>query len=155
MPTASEPALVELVEGVGMPRVQLLSTTAEDVRATFGMPTRTISHASYSRQLVYERHGLSLYYCVQDPARRIFYIEAQAPFRARTSRGVVLGQHTLEQAFEIYGPSSCGSDSHSATSWCSYPGVEFRVLKAGEDDLYTRTITRIDILPHPHHTCDS
>ena len=49
------------------------------------------------------KNGLSFYLCQADKQQEIFDIEMRAPFKVKTSKGIVLGESTLDDVQRIYG----------------------------------------------------
>lgn len=119
-------------EGVGFDGIRVGRSTSADVIKKFGKPTKTVKYKKYSVQLIYPG-GVSFYYCQADKRKQIFDIELRAPFRAKTSKGIVLSQSTLEDVYKIYGKSKDGLE---------YRGVSFFYAKVRGKNV----ITVIDIV---------
>jgi hypothetical protein len=118
-------------EGLGVGRIYVGHSTADDVASVHGKTFETIEHGAQSDEMRYAPLGLSFYYCRADQQKRIFRIEARAPFNGFTARGIVLGKSTLRDVLAAYGqiaPSTTG-DQRSLR----YPGVEFTIPDKNAD----------------------
>lgn len=120
-------------EGSGIEGIQVGKSNARDVMKKFGARPRREVNKKYSNQLTYDRLGLSFYYCQSDKKETIFLIEIKAPYKAKTSKGVVLGQSTKEETEKIYGKPRDGFE---------YKGINFYYNRYGRRNL----ISEIDVL---------
>lgn len=114
-----KPKVKVVKEGVGFDGIQVGVSTAADVIKKFGKNYRLVKHKKYSAQMVYPG-GISFYYCQSDKKKEIFDIELRAPFRAKTSKGIVLSESTVEDVKKKYGRSNDGLE---------YRGVGFFYAK--------------------------
>lgn len=89
-------------EGYGVGKILVRYSKDSDVTGEYGDDNRIIKHGSYSTGIAYEKLGLAFYYCQADPEKEIFSIHIKAPFKADTSRGVILGVSTKEEAELLY-----------------------------------------------------
>lgn len=119
-------------EGVGIEGIIVGKSTMQDVIKKFGRDYKWIAHKKYSYQMAYP-NGLSFYICQSDKKREIFDIEIKPPYKAKTSRGIILGVSTVEDVYRIYGRSSSGLE---------YRGVNFYYTNRGG----RKVITTIDIV---------
>ncbi|MCS6874076.1 MAG: hypothetical protein N2Z23_00725 [Pyrinomonadaceae bacterium] len=119
-------------EGVGIEGIVVGKSTMQDVIKKFGKDYKWIVHKKYSYQMAYP-NGLSFYICQSDKRKEIFDIEIKPPYKARTSRGVILGVSTVEDVQRIYGKSKDGLE---------YRGVNFYYT----NQKGKRVITTIDIV---------
>ena len=103
-------------EGVGIEGIAVGSSTTADVIKKFGKNYVKKTYGKYSFSLNYARLGLNFYYCQTDKQKEIFDIEIRAPYKAKTSKGIILGKSTLEEIYKIYGRSADGLE---------YKGVSF------------------------------
>ena len=108
--------MVIVREGVGFDGIRVGKSTLSDVVKKYGRDYKWTAHKKYSYQMAYPKLGLSFYLCQSDNKKEIFDIEIRAPFRAKTSKGVVLGKSTLEEIYRAYGKSKDGLE---------YRGVSF------------------------------
>jgi hypothetical protein len=118
-------------EGLGVGRIYIGHSTADDVASVYGKTFETIEHGAQSFEMRYAPLGLSFYYCRADQQKRIFRIEARAPFNGFTARGIVPGKSKLRDVLAAYGqtaPSTTG-DQRSLR----YPGVEFTIPDKNAD----------------------
>jgi hypothetical protein len=119
-------------EGVGIEGLVVGKSTMKDVEKKFGKDYNWIVNKKYSYQMTYPKLGLSFYMCQSDPRREIFVIEIKAPYQAKTSRGVVLRQSTVEDIERIYGKLKSGLE---------YRGISFYYNRVGGK----RIVTTIDV----------
>jgi hypothetical protein len=120
-------------EGVGIEGITVGKSTMADVVKKFGKNYKWTAHKKYSYSMAYPQIGLTFYMCQADKKREIFDIEIRQPFRAKTSRGIILGKSTVEDIYKIYGKSKDGLE---------YRGVSFFYASAGG----RKTVTVIDIV---------
>lgn len=120
-------------EGVGIQGVTVGKSTSEDVIRRFGKVYRWEINRKYSFQMTYLELGLSFYMCQRDKREEIFLIEIKAPFKGKTSRGIILGKSTKEETEKVYGKPHDGFE---------YKGINFYYNKYGNRKL----ITEIDVL---------
>ena len=120
-------------EGVGIEGVTVGSSTADGVIKKFGKNYVKKTWGKYSFSLNYSKLGLAFYYCQTDKTKEIFDIEIRAPYKAKTSKGVILGKSTLEDIYKIYGRSADGLE---------YKGVSFFYVKSRGKNI----VTVIDIV---------
>jgi hypothetical protein len=120
-------------EGVGFDGIVVGKSTMADVIKKLGKDYKLKTHKKYSYQLVYP-NGVSFYVCQADKRKQIFDIELRAPFEAKTSKGITLGQSTLEDIYKIYGRQKEGG--------LQYRGVSFFYVKSRGKN----TVTVIDIV---------
>ena len=120
-------------EGVGIDGVTVGISTMADVVKKFGKNYVKKSYGKYSNSLNYSKLGLAFYYCQADKSKEIFDIEIRAPYKAKTSKGVILGKSTLEEIYKIYGRSNDGLE---------YKGVSFFYANYKGK----KTVTVIDIV---------
>ncbi len=111
----SNTGLTVVKEGIGLHGLRVGYSTRSDVIRKLGRRFKTRKNGRYSFQMMYP-NGLSFYYCQKDNVQQIFVIEIRAPFRARTSKGIVLSKSTLSDIRRVYGKSKKG---------LRYSGVEF------------------------------
>jgi hypothetical protein len=114
-------------EGLGVGRIYVGRSTAEDVATVHGKTFETIEHGAYSYEMRYAPLGLSFWYCREDPQKRIFDINAVTPFNGFTARGVSLGKSTLRDVFKAYGETEPTASSKHDSWTFAYPGVEFTI----------------------------
>jgi hypothetical protein len=120
-------------EGVGLEGITVGKSTVADVEKKFGKNYKWTAHKKYSYSMAYPKLGLTFYICQTDKRREIFDIEIRQPYRAKTSKGIVLGKSTVEDIYKIYGKSKDGLE---------YRGVSFFYANfAGK-----KTVTVIDIV---------
>ena len=119
-------------EGVGIEGIAVGKSTMKDVEKKFGRDYNWIVNKKYSYQMSYPQLGLSFYICQSDPRREIFVIEIKAPYQAKTSRGVVLRQSTVEDIERFYGKLKSGLE---------YRGVSFYYNRVGGKKI----VTTIDV----------
>ena len=114
-------------EGLGVGRIYVGLSTAEDVAALYGKSFETVEHGVYSYEMRYASLGLSFWYCREDTRKRIFDINAAAPFKGFTARGISLGKSTLRDVFKAYGEAEPTTSSRHESWSFAYPGIEFNV----------------------------
>lgn len=126
------PKLNVIKEGVGIEGIVVGKSTMDDVVKKFGRDYKWITNKKYSYQMSYARLGLSFYICQTDKRKEIFVIEIRPPYRARTSRGIVIGKSTVEDIEKIYGKLKSGLE---------YRGISFYYNRAGKK----RIVSSIDV----------
>lgn len=119
-------------EGVGFDGIVVGKSTRADVIKKYGKNYKIKDYGKYSTQIIYPG-GVSFYYCQADKRQQIFDIELRAPFKAKTSKGIILSQSTLEDIRRIYGKSKDGLE---------YRGVSFFYAKVRGKNV----VTVIDIV---------
>lgn len=120
-------------EGVGIEGVAVGVSTMASVVKKFGKNYVKKTYGKYSNSINYPKLGLAFYYCQVDKTKEIFDIEIRAPYKVKTSKGVILGKSTLEDIYKIYGRSSDGLE---------YKGVSFFYANYKGK----KTVTVIDIV---------
>jgi hypothetical protein len=103
-------------EGIGIEGIVVGKSTMADVEKKFGKGYKWRVHKKYSYSMSYPEIGLTFYMCQTDKRREIFDIEIRQPYRAKTSKGIILGKSTVEDIYKIYGRSKDGLE---------YRGVNF------------------------------
>lgn len=126
------PKLNVIFEGFGVEGIVVGKSTIADVEKKFGKDYNWITNKKYSYQMAYPKLGLSFYICQADKRKEIFVIEIKAPYRAKTSRSVVLGQSTVEDIEKIYGKLKSGLE---------YRGISFYYNRVGKK----RVVSTIDV----------
>jgi hypothetical protein len=115
-------------EGKGMDGVNIGKSTMDDIVKKFGKDYKWIVNKKYSYQMNYEKLGLSFYMCQSDKKKQIFVIELRPPYRAKTSKGIILGKSTLEDVQKTYGKLKSGLE---------YRGISFYYRKLNGRNLVT------------------
>ena len=119
-------------EGVGIEGIVVGKSTMTDVEKKFGKDYDWITNKKYSYQMTYAKLGLSFYICQADKRKQVFVIEIKPPYRAKTSRNVVLGQSTVEDIEKVYGKLKSGLE---------YRGISFYYNRVGK----RRVVSTIDV----------
>jgi hypothetical protein len=119
-------------EGKGVEGISVGNSKMDDVIKKFGKSYRWQINKKYSYQMTYDNVGLSFYMCQEDKRKEIFLIEIKSPYKAKTSKGVILGKSTKEETEKIYGKPKDGFE---------YRGVSFYYNKFKKKNL----ISEIDI----------
>lgn len=116
-----------IIDGHGIETFVIDETRAKDVIKKLGRQFTEIKHKEYSVQLYYQDLGVSFYYMQGDNTKEIFSIVFSKPFKGRTSKGIVLGQSTMEDVVKIYGEPDW-STCDKCDFWTSeYEGIQFSV----------------------------
>lgn len=144
-------------EGVGIGNTLVDKSTRQDVTANLGDGFRLVAHGDYSCEMVYDTLGLSFFYLQKDDRQTIFSIHIAAPFQGATTRGIVLGRHTMHDVVKVYGPPNWRTSHGSKTWWSEYDGVQFHVdmdasvptFPLDENLHLPKTITRICLFRPP------
>lgn len=105
-----------IVEGKGMSGITVGKSSMDDVIKKFGKEYKWIVNKKYSFQMNYYRLGVAFYICQSDPKKEIFVIEMKAPYKAKTSKGIIMGKSTLEDVEKKYGKLKSGLE---------YRGISF------------------------------
>jgi hypothetical protein len=119
-------------EGKGMSGITIGRSSMDDVIKKFGKEYKWIVNKKYSFQMNYYRLGLAFYICQSDKKKQVFVMEIKAPYKAKTSKGIILGKSTLEEVQKKYGKLKSGLE---------YRGVSFYYNKVDGKNI----ITEIDI----------
>lgn len=119
-------------EGKGMSGITIGKTSMDDVIKKFGKEYKWIVNKKYSFQMNYYKLGLAFYICQADKRKQIFVLEIKAPYKAKTSKGIILGKSTLEDVHKKYGKLKSGTE---------YRGVSFYYNNVRGEKI----ITEIDI----------
>ena len=119
-------------EGIGVEGIKVGKSTKRDVEKKFGKTYKWEKNGKYSFQMTY-KNGLSFYLCQADKQQEIFDIEIRAPYKVKTSKGIILRESTLEDVERIYGKAKKG---------LRYRGVEFYYNKIRGKNI----VTVIDIV---------
>lgn len=119
-------------EGKGMNGITIGRSTMDDVVKKFGKEYKWIVNKKYSFQMNYYKLGLAFYICQSDKRKQIFVMEMKAPYKAKTSKGIIMGKSTLEDVQKKYGKLKSGTE---------YRGVSFYYNKVDGKNI----ISEIDI----------
>lgn len=119
-------------EGKGMSGILIGKSTMDDVIEKFGKEYKWIENKKYSYQMNYYKLGVAFYICQSDKKKQIFVIEMKSPYKAKTSKGIILGKSTLEDVQKKYGKLKSGTE---------YRGVSFYYNKVAGKNV----ISEIDI----------
>ena len=119
-------------EGIGVEGIRVGKSTRRDVEKKFGKKYKWEKNAKYSYQMIYPS-GLSFYICQTDTRQEIFLVEMRAPYKVKTSKGIILRESTLEDVYRIYGRKK---------DYLRYKGVEFYYNKIRGKNI----VTVIDIV---------
>jgi hypothetical protein len=111
--------MAEVIEGERLGNIKIGKSTAGDVESVYGTNYKLVNHNKYSFEMIYKDLGLSFYYCQADPNKEIFVVEMEAPFKAVTKSGIVLGESTFADIYRIYGGGG------STYSEADYKGIYF------------------------------
>ncbi|NIM92900.1 MAG: hypothetical protein GTO18_04220 [Anaerolineales bacterium] len=116
-----------LQEGVGVKDIAIGSSSRSDVIKSFGDDFRATHLKEYSVELAYEELGLSFYYLQDDPKELIFSIVAKPPFAGKTSKGIGVGNSTMEDVVAAYGKPNYWDAALEGKYTITYNGVWFRI----------------------------
>jgi len=94
--------MAEVVEGESLGSIKIGKSTAADVETAYGSNYKLVNHNKYSFEMIYKELGLSFYYCQADPNKEIFVVEMEAPFKAVTKSGIILGESTFADISRVY-----------------------------------------------------
>ena len=119
-------------EGKGMNDITVGKSTMNDVIKKFGKDYKWVVNKKYSYQMTYPKSNLSFYICQSDKKKEIFLIEIKRPYKAKTSRGIILGKSDVKDIQKYYGKSKSGLE---------YRGVSFYYNNVDGKEV----VTEIDI----------
>ncbi len=126
-------------EGLGLGRIYVGRSTADDVASVYGKTFETVEHSANSPvehgpasyEMRYSQLGLAFFYCHDDQRKRIYSIKARPPFESFTARGIERGKSTLRDVIKAYGEpvakTAIGGGEPDATYRYEYPGIRFYV----------------------------
>lgn len=120
-------------EGNGIEGISVGKSSKEDVEKKFGKEYRWEINKKYSFQMTYYKRGLSFYICQSDAGKKVFAIEIKSPYRAKTSKGIILRESTVEDIERIYGKAKSGLE---------HKGVNFYYNRIGNQKI----VTEIDVV---------
>jgi hypothetical protein len=126
------PQAVGVIEGVGIDGIRIYQSTKDDVAAVYGKGFELVGHNKYSYEMIYGKTGLSFYFCYNDPEEKIFEVQIAPPHKAMTTKGIVVGESTLQDVFALYGKVDLSPTAESGIKAAEYDGVQFFV-EVGED----------------------
>jgi hypothetical protein len=116
-----------IIDGYGIGSFEIDKTTANAVIKKLGRQFDEIRYKDYSIQMLYRDLGVSFYYMQQDNTQEIFSIVFTEPFKGRTSKGIVLGESTMEDVVTLYGEPDWTTCDNCETWTSEYKGIQFRV----------------------------
>ncbi len=130
--TKTQENQVLVTEGRGMNGLVVGKSTMNDVIQKYGKNYKWVANKKYSYQMIYPKENLSFYICQSDKKKEIFLIEMKRPFKAKTTKGIILGKSTLEDVHRIYGKKKSGLE---------YRGVSFYYNEISGKNI----VTEIDV----------
>jgi len=116
-----------VIDGVGISWIVVNASTEADVIALYGDDFKLIEHRKYSYEIEYKDLGLSFYYCYCDEEKRIVAILIKAPCPGATSKGIIVGQNTLQDVFDLYGKADPRTTTAQKSLFFEYPGINFHI----------------------------
>ena len=93
----------DITDGFGVNGIIVGRSTMSDVVSRYGEDFELVEHNKYSYEAKYMGMGLSFFYCYTDEEKKIFSIKIKPPFHGITSRGIIVGESTLQDVFDLYG----------------------------------------------------
>jgi hypothetical protein len=152
-PGPPESRSVYIAEGLGVEGITVGYSTKKSVTSKYGDVFYLIDHNKYSYEIRYPETGMSFWYRYYDKEEKIFCIAVRPPSHGFTSRGIVVGQSTLQDVFKVYGKAEFSTTSAEETWFAEYPGVDFHIeYKASDKRSWTpqkllkRKIIEIDVI---------
>lgn len=130
-----------VVEGESLDNILIGKSTMDDVVAIYGNDYKLIKHREYSYEMVYKNLGVSFYSCQADPNREIFSIYFQAPFRATTAQGIVLGKSSLADVFKIFGKANRSYEFEGIAFFADETDYEEKIAKSEQEESKAKTET--------------
>ena len=103
-------------EGKGLEGISVGSSTMTDVVKKFGKDYKWTVNRKYSFQMTYAKNNIAFYMCQSDKKKQVFLIEIKAPYKAKTSKGIMIGKSTVADVEKKYGKLKRGLE---------YRGVSF------------------------------
>lgn len=119
---SSRPQWESIVDGIGVGSIVIDRSTRSDVIGEYGRSFELTKHNSYSGEMFFSSRGASFYYCLHDPAAKIFLIEMR---QGVTTKGVVIGQSTLSDVYRFYGKETDTGQCDSTSCVYEYEGIQF------------------------------
>lgn len=119
-------------EGKGMDGISVGSSTMADVVKKIGKDYKWTVNKKYSYQMTYPKSNLAFYICQSDKKKQVFLIEIKSPYKAKTSKGIILGKSTVADVEKKYGKLKSGLE---------YRGVSFYYNTIGGK----KVVTEIDV----------
>lgn len=119
-------------EGKGMSGITIGKSSMDDVIKKFGKEYKWIVNKKYSYQMNYYKLGLAFYICQSDKRKQVFVLEIKSPYKAKTSKGIIMGKSTLEDVQKKYGKLKSGLE---------YRGISFYYNKVNGKSV----ISEIDV----------
>jgi hypothetical protein len=129
-----------LVPGKGIEGyVTVGATTSTEVKTKFGEGYKEVNHYSevngakslYSIERRYARQGVAFYFKPGNDT--VFCVKVKAPYSAKTDKGIVLGNSTMQQVRDAYGTAEFYADG--ANMFLEYPGIKFYTPTASTEEV--------------------
>lgn len=133
------------LEGIGIDTIRIGTSSKKDVIASYGEDFELIAHNKYSYEMSY-KSGISFYYCYKDPAENIFLVELQPSSKVSTSKGIVVGESTMADVFNIYGEVDLSQTAYDGILVAQYRGVHFFIdtkRKRETEGFYTKNLDKL------------
>ena len=121
------PQSEDIIDGFGVSGIIVGRSTMSDVVARYGEDFELVAHNKYSYEAKYKGLGLSFYYCYTDEEKKIFSIKIKPPCHGRTNRGIIVGESTLQDVFDLYGTVKPYTTTVRETWAFKYQGIEFHI----------------------------
>lgn len=143
-----------LVPGVGIENyVTLGVSTKNEVKIKYGNDFTVKSNYStaagvktlVSDEMNYKKQGITFFFHPESDT--VFALHVQSPFKAKTSKNIVLGESTLQDVENAYGKKDIFASDNLMFE--EYPGIRFYVLGGKgvtEEQLLTRKVVKIAII---------
>jgi hypothetical protein len=116
-----------IIEGLGVGGIIVGNSRMSDVVLAYGEGFKLVQHNKYSYEAKYNDLGLSFYYCYSDEEKKIFTIKIKPPFHGSTNKGIIVGESTLQDVFDLYGKVKPYTTTALETWAFKYEGVEFHI----------------------------
>src|ERR1044072_3414140 len=123
-----------LIPGVGIENyVTINATTLNEIKVKYGTGYKEVKHYSaiddgsakvlYSTEWQYAKQGVSFYF--RPDRDTVFAIHVRTPFKGKTTKGIIIGTSTMQDAQDAYGKVEW---SYTDTQmFLEYPGISFYV----------------------------
>ncbi len=124
-----------MYEGERVGSIILHKSTINDVISKYGSNYRVINHNYDSIELIYDLLGLGFCIRLDEDKKTVYHIRGYAPGKIKTTRGLIVGEHSLADAENIYGKSlfnlncAAGSNIYTMSMQCGL------ILGVRKDDI--------------------
>ena len=116
-----------LEQGKGIGSIVVGQSSKASVIEAFGEGFELTPLGEYSIEMNYEELGLAFYYLQDDLKEIVFSICAKHPFAGKTSKGIQIGQSSMQVVVGKYGKPNYWNADKDDKYTALYNGIRFRI----------------------------